>query len=104
MPDRILLPELTKDDVVWEKLEIDTDRWAHDASTEEVRDAVRDFIDASVGQTLKSCKSEKIQYMDAIRGGYNMVYRLRYKDKSSLVMKVPIQGITDPIGPFQQAS
>ncbi|PNY28462.1 Uncharacterized protein TCAP_01618 [Tolypocladium capitatum] len=77
---------MQKDDLVWEKLEKDTDQWEESIRTREVYDAVGNFI-----LKYKQAPAEAMHV--AIRGGYNTVYRLEYKDGSSVIMRVPIKDV-----------
>ncbi|KAF7538019.1 hypothetical protein G7Z17_g12714 [Cylindrodendrum hubeiense] len=74
------------DDLVWQKLEEDTDQWNESIRTDEVYRAVGNLI-------LKYKPGQPKVIHRAVRGGYNTVYRLEYKDGSSVIMRVPIKGL-----------
>ncbi|KAI1136930.1 phosphotransferase family protein [Hypoxylon sp. FL0543] len=86
MPSKIRLPFMDKDDVVWEKLDENTGEWVKSIRSRDVLRAVGNFI-------LKYKEGPAEQMHPVIRGGYNIVYRLEYKDGSSVIMKIPIKGV-----------
>jgi hypothetical protein len=75
-----------KDDLIWQKLEEDSDtRYASICTSETYR---------KVGNFILKYKDVKPESMHkAVRGGYNVVYRLEFEDKTPLIMRVPIKGI-----------
>ncbi|KAJ2992102.1 hypothetical protein NUW58_g2287 [Xylaria curta] len=75
-----------KDDLVWRKLDEATDEWDISIRTNETYRAVGNLI-------LKYKKGQAELMHSVIKGGYNVVYRLEYKDGSSAVMRVPIKGV-----------
>lgn len=79
---------MDKDDLIWERLEDDVERWEKSVRTSEMYRAVGDFI-------LEHKPGEPEEMHPAIRGGYNAVYRLEYKDGSSVIMRVPIPGVVN---------
>lgn len=86
-----------KDDLVWQKLEDESDAWYESVCTSETYRAV--------GRFMLKYKDAKAELMHtAVRGGYNVVYRLEFQDGTSLIMRVPIKGITIPIGYAATAS
>lgn len=76
---------MDKDDLIWEALEEGADDWVASARTKEIYRAVGDLI-------LKYKEGQAEVMHPAIKGGYNVVYRLEYKDGSSVIMRVPIHG------------
>ena len=75
-----------KDDLIWQKLEEDSDAWYESIRTTETRH--------EVGRFMLKYKHAKPELMHAVaRGGYNVVYRLEFEDRTSLIMRVPIKGI-----------
>lgn len=74
-----------KDDLVWQKLEEDSDAWYESVRTKETCGKVGNFM-----LKYKDAKPELMHTV--IRGGYNVVYRLEFEDGTSLIMKVPIKG------------
>ncbi|KAI1376982.1 phosphotransferase family protein [Hypoxylon crocopeplum] len=86
MPPKSRFLVTDKDDLIWEKLDEATEKWDKSVRTEETYRAIGNFI-------LKY-KDGKAKLMHAvIKGGYNMVYRLEYKDGSSAVMRIPIRDV-----------
>ncbi|KAI1171486.1 phosphotransferase family protein [Nemania sp. FL0916] len=75
-----------KDDLIWEKLDEATDEWDISTRTNETYNAVAELI-----LKYKAGQAEVIH--PPIKGGYNVVYRLEYKDGSSAIMRIPIKGI-----------
>lgn len=76
---------MERDDLVWQKLDEDTEEWDKSIRTTEVYRAVGKFI-------LEYKDGQPELMHPAVRGGYNTVYRLEYKDGSSAIMRVPIKG------------
>jgi hypothetical protein len=74
-----------KDDLIWEALEKEADDWVASARTKEIYRAVGNLI-------LKYKEGQAEVMHPAIKGGYNVIYRLEYKDASSVIMRVPIHG------------
>lgn len=75
-----------KDDLIWQKLEEDSDAWYKSVRT---REKCRE-----VGQFMLKYKHAKPELMHAVvKGGYNVLYRLEFEDRTSLIMRVPIRGI-----------
>ncbi len=75
-----------KDDLIWRRLEEDSDAWYTSICTSETYRKVGNFI-----LKYKDVKPESMH--KAVRGGYNVVYRLEFGGSTSLVMRVPIKGI-----------
>lgn len=76
---------MDKDDLVWEKLDEATDKWGTSVRTKETYRAVGELI-------LKYRNGQAELMHPVIKGGYNIVYRLQYKDGTSAIMRVPISG------------
>lgn len=75
-----------KDDLIWQKLEEDSDAWYESIRTTETC--------REVGKFMNKFKDAKPELMHTVvRGGYNVVYRLKFEDKTSLITRVPIKGI-----------
>ena len=77
---------MNKDDLIWEKLDEKIDEWDKLGRTTETYRAVGNFI-------LKYRDGQPEVMHSAVKGGYNVVYRLEYKDGSSVIMRVPIKGL-----------
>ncbi|KAH8171104.1 phosphotransferase enzyme family protein [Sarocladium implicatum] len=86
MPPKGRFVCIDKDDLVWEKLDHDTELWSQSARTSETYRAVANFI-------LKYRHGEPEVMHIAVMGGYNTIYRLEYKDGTSALMRVPIKGV-----------
>lgn len=71
--------------MVWEKLDKDTEQWDRTSRTRDTYQAVGDFI-------MKYKKGQAEVMHPAVKGGYNDIYRLEYRDGSSAIMRVPIKG------------
>lgn len=86
MPSKPRFLCMDKDDLAWQKLDEDTERWEASIRTNEVYRAV--------GKLILEYKDGLPELMhSAVKGGYNIVYRLEYKDGSSAIMRIPINGI-----------
>ncbi|KAB5576254.1 phosphotransferase family protein [Coniochaeta sp. 2T2.1] len=87
MPPKPRFVCMGKDDLVWEKLDEATDKWVASIRTKETYRAVGSLI-------LKHKNGQAERMHPAVKGGYNVVYRLEYKDGTSAIMRVPIRGAT----------
>ena len=88
MPSKPRYLSSEKDDLVWLKLDEDSDAWYESVRTSETYREVAKFM----SQYYKDAKA--VELHSTIRGGYNVVYRLEFQDGRSLIMRVPIKGIT----------
>ncbi|KAI1410869.1 phosphotransferase family protein [Hypoxylon sp. FL1857] len=86
MPSKLRYLCMDKDDIVWQKLEEATDEWEKSLQSTEMYRAVGNVI-------LKYKDGQADLMHPLIRGGYNVVYRLEYKDGSSVIMRIPIKGV-----------
>ena len=77
---------MNRDDLVWEALDNSTVLWDQQVRTKEVYRAVSQLI-------LRYKNGEPELMHLAVKGGFNTIYRLEFKDGSSVVMRVPIQGM-----------
>lgn len=76
---------MDKDDLVWERLDEATDKWIASLRTKETY--------RTVGNLILKYKSGQAELMHPmVKGGYNIVYRLEYKDGTSVIMRIPIKG------------
>ena len=87
MVPKLRFTHMSKDDDVWEKLDEVSEEWEESLRTEKM-------IRAIGGLILKYREGEAELMHSVIKGGYNLVYRLEYKDGSSVIMKIPIKGIS----------
>lgn len=85
MPSKPRRIRADKDDLVWEKLDERIDEWLKSVVTSNVYHAVAHFI-------LKFKPGKAQQMHRAMKGGYNVIYRLAYSDGTSVVMRIPIKG------------
>ncbi|KAI1502721.1 phosphotransferase family protein [Biscogniauxia marginata] len=86
MPAELRFLCMDKDDLIWQKLEEATDEWYKSIRTTELYRAVGNFI-------LKYRDGQPELMHIAVKGGYNVVYRLEYKDGTSAIMRIPIKGV-----------
>ncbi|KAI0537348.1 phosphotransferase family protein [Xylaria digitata] len=84
MPPKPRFLCMDKDDLVWQKLDEAVDEWDISIRTKETYRAVGNLI-------LKYKEGQAELMHPAVKGGYNVVYRLEYKDGTSAVMRVPIR-------------
>ncbi|KAH7313819.1 phosphotransferase family protein [Stachybotrys elegans] len=78
--------ETDRDDLVWERLDKTTEEWCASLGSRDVYRAVGDFI-------LQHKKGQPEMMHLAMKGGYNIAFRMAYKDGSSAVLRVPIKGL-----------
>ncbi|CAK7220435.1 hypothetical protein SCUCBS95973_004154 [Sporothrix curviconia] len=79
-----------KDDLIWEKLDDRIDEWYKSVRANDIYRAVARFI-------LKYRPGDVEVMHLALKGAYNIAYRLEYKDGSSVIMRIPIKDAV----PFQ---
>lgn len=77
--------ETDRDDLIWERLDETTEKWCASLRSREVYRAIGDFI-------LKHKKGEPEVMHPAMKGGYNIAFRMEYKDGTSVVLRIPIKG------------
>lgn len=85
MPSKPRRTNAEKDDLVWEKLDERIDEWLATVITSAVYRSVAQFI-------LQFKPGKAVEMHKAIKGGYNVAYRLEYDDRTSVLMRVPIKG------------
>jgi hypothetical protein len=86
MPSKPRFLSMTKDDTVWQKLDEATEEWEISARAEDTYRAI--------GNLIRKYKNGQPELMHpAVKGGYNMVYRLQYRDGTSAIARIPIKGI-----------
>ncbi|KAI0380691.1 phosphotransferase family protein [Hypomontagnella monticulosa] len=86
MPSKPRFLCMAKDDAIWQKLEEDVDEWEKSIRTKKIYREVGNFI-------LKYKDGPADLMHAAVKGGYNVIYRLEYKDGSSVIMRIPIKGV-----------
>jgi hypothetical protein len=74
-----------EDDLAWETSEKVFDTWEVTLYSEAIRLSITSFI-------LKYRKGEAAQLHTPIMGGCNILWRLEYKDGSSVGLRVPAKG------------
>lgn len=77
---------MERDDLVWEKIEDDLEKWELSVNKAVIYRGVAALI-------LKYRPGEAVELHMPIKGGYNAFYRLEYKDGSSAGMRIPCKGI-----------
>ncbi|KAI1460743.1 phosphotransferase family protein [Annulohypoxylon moriforme] len=85
MPSRSRPYVAAKDDIVWRKLEEFSDQWNKSLHNADLYRAVARLI-------LKYKDGDGVE-LKKWKGGYNVVYRLEYKDGSSVMMRVPMKDL-----------
>jgi len=86
MPPKLRYISAPRDDVAWDKNDNETEAWERTVQKNELLKAIAALI-------LKYRPGEAVEIHRPIRGGYNVCYRLEYKDGSSAAMRVPCKGI-----------
>ncbi|KAK3332993.1 phosphotransferase family protein [Cercophora scortea] len=74
-----------KDDLAWEKSDEEFEAWVDTIHTPETYRAIGNMI-------LKYKPGEAELLHMGIKGGYNVLYRLEYKDGTSVAMRLPLKG------------
>ncbi|KAI3321625.1 phosphotransferase family protein [Xylariaceae sp. AK1471] len=77
---------MSRDDLAWEENDKETETWERSLHKSEIYRAIANLI-------KKYRPGEAVELHKAIRGGYNIFYRLEYKDGSSAAMRIPSKGI-----------
>lgn len=85
MPPKPRLILQSKDDLAWERSDEKFEKWEATIHNKAMYHAIADFI-------LKHKPGEVVELHKPIVGGYNITYRLEYKDGSSVAFRVPCKG------------
>ncbi|UNI23869.1 hypothetical protein JDV02_009662 [Purpureocillium takamizusanense] len=85
MPLKLRYVRMLKDDLAWEKSDEQVDAWERALHNAETYRAIGILI-------LKYRPGDPLELHRPIRGGYNIIFRLQYKDGSSAVMRIPHKG------------
>lgn len=75
------------DDLAWEKSDEAFDTWEATLHNKTIYLAIGNFI-------LKHKPGEAAELHKPIMGGYNILYRLEYKDGSSVALRIPCKGMS----------
>ncbi|TQN74727.1 Altered inheritance of mitochondria protein 9 [Colletotrichum shisoi] len=86
MPPKPRLVLQPRDDLAWERSDEVFDEWEATLHNKAMYHAIGTFI-------LKHRPGEAVELHKPIMGGYNIFYRLEYKDGSSAALRVPSKGI-----------
>ncbi|KAI0408163.1 phosphotransferase family protein [Xylaria palmicola] len=75
-----------KDDLAWEESDKKSEAWERSIQKVDIYRVVASFI-------KKHKPGDAVELHKPIRGGYNICYRLEYKDGSSVAMRIPRRGV-----------
>lgn len=76
---------MDKDDLAWEKSDEEVETWERSLHKAEIYHAIANLI-------KEHRPGDAVELHRPIRGGYNVFYRLGYKDGSSVGMRIPYKG------------
>ncbi|KAI1128633.1 phosphotransferase family protein [Nemania abortiva] len=77
---------MSRDDLAWEENDNEADSWERSLHKKDLYLAIASFI-------KKHRPGDAVELHKPIRGGYNIFYRLEYKDGSSAALRIPCKGI-----------
>ncbi|EGX87696.1 Protein kinase-like domain [Cordyceps militaris CM01] len=86
MPLKLRYIRMEKDDLAWENSDKDVDNWERSLHNAETYRAVAHLI-------TRYRPGVPMELHRPIQGGYNIAFRLQYKDGSSALMRIPRKGI-----------
>ncbi|POR37530.1 Uncharacterized protein TPAR_02269 [Tolypocladium paradoxum] len=86
MPPKRRYVRMEKDDLAWEKSDEEVESWERSLHNAAIYRGIANLI-------MKYKPGEAVELHKPIRGGYNIFYRLEYKDGSSAAMRIPCKGI-----------
>ncbi|KAK6851402.1 phosphotransferase family protein [Apiospora arundinis] len=86
MPPKLRQLRMPKDDLAWDKNDEEVETWERSLNKAHMYHAIADLI-------RRYKPGEVVELHEPIRGGYNVFYRLEYKDGSSTAMRIPCKGI-----------
>jgi hypothetical protein len=86
MPLKPRYMRMRQDDLAWEKSDEEAETWERSLLKAQVYRDVGRFIN-------KYRHGVPVELHRPIRGGYNIFYRLDYKDGSSAALRIPIKGM-----------
>jgi len=77
---------MDKDELAWQKSDEEAETWERSLNEKETYLAIVNLI-------KKYRPGEAVELHRAIKGGYNILYRLEYKDGTSAALRIPCKGI-----------
>lgn len=77
---------MVKDELVWERMDKEIEEWELSVHMAEIYNGVAALI-------KKNRPGDAVELHMPIKGGYNAVYRLEYKDGSSAALRIPCRGM-----------
>ncbi|OTB09419.1 hypothetical protein M426DRAFT_6691 [Hypoxylon sp. CI-4A] len=86
MPPKLRFVRMDRDDAAWERNDDEAEMWERSLNKAKTYRAIAALIN-------KYKPGEAVELHRPIRGGYNIFYRLEYKDGSSAAMRIPCKGI-----------
>lgn len=86
MPRKLRRMLMVKDELVWERMDEEIEEWELSVHKAEIYKGVAALI-------KKYRPGDAVELHMPIKGGYNAVYRLGYKDGSSAALRVPCKGM-----------
>ena len=86
MPLKPRYMRMRQDDLAWEKGDEEAETWERSLLKAQVYRDIVSFIN-------NYRPGEPVELYSPIRGGYNIFYRLEYKDGSSAALRIPCKGI-----------
>ncbi|KJZ71953.1 hypothetical protein HIM_08633 [Hirsutella minnesotensis 3608] len=86
MPRKPRYLRMDKDDLAWEKSDERVENWERSLHDAETYRGIANLI-------IKYRPGEPVELHRPIRGGYNLLFRLEFKDGSSAAMRIPCKGI-----------
>lgn len=86
MPPKPRYVRMDKDDLAWQRNDEEAESWERSLNKANVYRKIAGLIN-------KYRPGEAVELHRPIRGGYNIFYRLEYKDGSSAAMRIPCKGI-----------
>ncbi|KAF7553017.1 hypothetical protein G7046_g7223 [Stylonectria norvegica] len=86
MPLKPRYMNMRQDDLAWEKNDLEAETWERSLLKEKVYRDIGRFIN-------KHRPGDPVELHRPIRGGFNVFFRLEYKDGSSAALRIPCKGI-----------
>ncbi|KAI1655445.1 hypothetical protein F4813DRAFT_381989 [Daldinia decipiens] len=89
MPPKPRYIRMDRDDLAWEQSDQEIEAWERSLNKSHIYRGIASLIN-------KHRPGEAVELHKPIRGGYNVFYRLEYKDGSSAGMRIPCKGVKFP--------